>query len=618
MNIRGLDLPTADLAAAFVLLFGVGVFFLRHKLARGVGASSLAVCTLAAATIYSWWHGEPSGKLAACILHVSALTCPLWAILARLTGKSEHGRNIQTTKPGHSSDAPVPTDANKALATSAVFQTWAFITGTIASALLLYLVLIEMASRVLTTDRISGHLSLVGAGYIAALLLAVLVGTPGTRHPRQPAAMLFLSALLLAWISLTIPSAGGSYADHPEARWPGQSTWWTWTFLLQLAWAILLASASVVQEIRYRSSRDRAWPDQLDNLLVPYSIWPGFIQLEAIIAALVLLLGVYHIVREGPLSWPLAVGNMAASLLAGLTCLFMTYRRWSANTTGLGIALLTLAAVAMSCALIPLFASNKSSVEYAVRLPTIYNAILFALALTIAWWRWLANVWHQQLHEGRAWTTTGRMIPYIQRAVFLLTALAVLVAYQMALWPGRGLTGVEDNSLGRMVAGLTALVLLMLISMRHALRIDWPVLANSTAGLSIAFLGAALLFAFLRVPAPMLRGWLRQYDAVVYSASALPLFAMAYTLPKTKWRPFVGACWWLGLLILPAGALMEVLKDKQPASEWIRPVTFTLLGGLYLLAGSQRQRRALWVLGGVLILAAVRTGLKAYGIHAGQ
>jgi hypothetical protein len=472
-----------------------------------------------------------------------------------------------------------------------------------------YVLIFATCSRLLNPDRFVEALPAGGLWNVILLLTATLAWAASASRRQQPTISLILTALLVWWTSLMIPSAVGTYST-PAVLMPLQPVWWTWTFQLQFGLAALLLIAALLQEAHYRTRRGRAWPDRLDELRKPYSPWPTYIQTESVVAAAVLVLGVFQIVRRGPPSWELAIASSAAALVAGITCLFMTYRRWSANTAGLGMALLTLAAVALACALPPLFGLLPAALTYASRLPILYNAILYAMALMIALWSWLGRFWEQQLLDGAAWTTAGRMIPYTQRTAYLLTALAALIAFHMALWPRLVSSIVEDDTPGRLAAGIPAILLLAWITARNARRTD----SNAAAALGVAFLIAGLLFVFVRMPAPALRGWITQHVAVVFSALALPILTAAEILPKTRWRCFSMPLWWMALLLLPAGALTELLPHQRLPADWVRPVTFAILGVLYLFAGSREHRRAMLILGVVLWLAALTTSYRSYSL----
>ena len=292
--------------------------------------------------------------------------------------------------------------------------------------------------------------------------------------------------------------------------------------------------------------------------------------------------------------------NSISSAAAGVACLFMSYRRWSGNTAGLGLALVTLAIVAMACVIAaPLYWAEPRA-EYALRLPVLFNVLLFPLWIAIGLWNWLSRVWDQQLLDGSPWTTAGRMIPIATRTAFLLAAIAVLIAFQMALWPTRPVALADDNTTWRWICGVGAIVLLLLQSIREARRRD----SSAIATIAMALFIAAAVFVFVRLSPSNQRGWLIQYDAVVLSVLALPILLVAESLRKSYWRAFSTPLWFLALLILPLRSMLELLSPMRLPAEWVRPTTLAILALLYCLAGRREHRRAFLVLGAVIFLAA--------------
>ena len=101
--------------------------------------------------------------------------------------------------------------------------------------------------------------------------------------------------------------------------------------------------------------------------------------------------------------------------------------------------------------------SPRASIE---RLPSVHTGVVIGLAGASLLWFWLGRLWRQQLRDGRAWTTAGRLIPLTERVGFLAASLAVLVGAKVAIWP-RMPYGSEDNSVARLVVGSIAYGLLM-------------------------------------------------------------------------------------------------------------------------------------------------------------
>jgi len=613
-------LSTADVAMAVLALIGVICLVSLRRSARALGPFLFAMAMTSAAIILALKYGPSSLGLLHAVSRTIAITSALWALI------------------GCAMSGPRSADPRRPLpAPSSMFFVGSLICGIGVTALLLLALLFATWSRVLgpensidllspsrapdllasiiKPDHLVDGLSSAGAVDLLALLVAALFWKIAAPRSHQPAVLLVLLALLVWWSSLMIPSGVGTpeLTNRPTGTTRGlilaiQPAWWTWTFQMQFGFAVVLISAAVIQEWRYRSRRGRAWPDRLDDLLEPYSRWPAYIQVEAIIAAAILIVGVYQIVQPYPTAWQPGLANSLVSLAAGFTCLFLVYRRWSGNTAGLGIALVTLAAVALACLLATAIAPLESSADYARRIPILDNAVLVALAAAIVFWSWLTHFWDQQLLNGRPWTTAGRMIPPARRAAFLLSALAALVAFHMALWPRQVLA--TDASAARLTAGLGGLLLLAWITGRKAKRED----STADATFSVAFIIAAMVFLFVRI-APASRrewGWLIQYEAVVLGFACLPMLVVAELLDKTRWRSYSSPLWLLALLIVPMRVLILLLPSNRLPAEWVRPMVLAMLGAMYSFAGAREHRRAILVLGGVLLLAALTTFYRSY------
>ncbi len=101
--------------------------------------------------------------------------------------------------------------------------------------------------------------------------------------------------------------------------------------------------------------------------------------------------------------------------------------------------------------------------------------VALGVALAALWMLWLARFWQQQLHEGRSWTTAGRLIPSARRLSAVFAAGAGVSA---GLWASGGAVG-EPWPL--VVLAALALLGLGLLSLRDAREYDSP--AGCLAGL---------------------------------------------------------------------------------------------------------------------------------------
>ena len=557
----------------------------------GLGAALFALAATAGATITAFHHQWLGSALLDRASILGASLCVLWAALGRICSPR------QRVTLDRESEYP-PSRAAE------TFFAFAFLTGSV-STVALVLPLVRTTWFRLVVDPLAPIVALTWPGLvvIGGLMVATVLSHGASpiaevQKQRHPAVLLALAGLTVWWTSFMTPSASllGEIPESGRLLW--QPGWWTWTMQLQIGLAAVLVFAALLQDRQYRSRRRRAWPDSLGDLISPYSRWGGYIQVEAVIAGLILLLGVLQLVRHP--GWQLPAANSFSSAAAGVACLFMSYRRWSGNTAGLGLALVTLAIVALASAIAAPLYSVGPWAEYALRVPVLLNALLFPLWIAIGLWNWLSRVWDQQLLDGSPWTTAGRMIPIATRTAFLLAAIAVLIAFQMALWPTRPIAVVDDNTMWRWICGGGAIVLLLLQSMREARRRD----SSAIAAIAMAFLIAGAVFVFVRLHPSHQRGWLIQYDTVVFGAAALPILLIAETVQKSSWRAFSTPLWFLALLILPLRSMLALLSPMRLPAEWVRPTTLAILAVLYCLAGRREHRQAFLVLGGVILLAA--------------
>lgn len=587
------SLALRDLSIATMILTGLACQALRRRMRPGLGTSLFAGLTTIAVTTAIWWHGWTPGYSPYFVVRVSSLLVLFWALLGLMARRAEPSA-----------------DKTASLSDSTTFFAWSLVTGIAVLVQVFYVVTFRSLSRVLEPnllEDIPGDKVLTSFWDVVLLLAAVLLWRSARPHPAQPGMALGLS-ILLVWLSgLLLPerSAAGPRAATSVDAW--RPDWWDWTIQLQAGLALVLLVEVILQDRGYRRRRNQAWPDHLDDLLLPYPRWPSLVRLQSLAAGAILVLGVYQLVRLGSAHRALGLANFFSCLVAGWTSLFLCYRRWSGNTAGLGMGLLTLAAAQLFALAASMLTPDAAWRDYASRIPVLFNAVLFALALMIGWWRWLAAFWRQQLLDGRDWTTAGRLIPYARRTAFFLTALALLVSFHMALWPRLAPIG-EDDGAGRITFGLLGIVLILLISARKARRDD----SVTSAAMAVALVVGAILFVFIRLPTSPLRGWLKQYDEVVLGSIALPTLLIAEALPASRWRSFAAPLWILALLFLPAASLVGLLSPDQPV-EWIRPMTLAVLGALYSFAGRREHRRAFLVLGGVLLLASVTTLIRGYG-----
>jgi hypothetical protein len=285
---------------------------------------------------------------------------------------------------------------------------------------------------------------------IALLIGAAQLSRLARRWTGLPVAMLWLVLFAGTWWGLMLPPAPAL----TMGRWPGWLTWLVW---MQTAWSWTLLAAVLTWVWRVWRVQERAWPGSLGSLVRVSRPWPGLEPTVTAIGYVLLPLGLWHAFSTGAdghqiarvTTWDMAAGALGLSIYIGW--------RWSRTVAELALSLWTLALAASAATTAQEITRSRSSIE---RLPVVHTGVLAGLTAATLLWFWLAGVWRQQLRDGRAWTTAGRLIPLVVRVGFLAGALAVLVGAKLALWPGMTY-GSADNSWTRLTIGSTTYALLM-------------------------------------------------------------------------------------------------------------------------------------------------------------
>ncbi len=247
---------------------------------------------------------------------------------------------------------------------------------------------------------------------------------------------------------------------------------------LTVSLAALLLVAVIIQRCVDQRIRWRQVHSDPDALARPLPPPPGFVVSCAVIGAALVVLTCYHVlVPVRLLSWGYSGSRLAVGLsaVAGAWASFLLLARsWH---EGLADAALGLSSLAM-CGL-AILAVPSGNTPLSDLYPMLFNAMIVGLALATGIWTYLGSLWRQQLAGGRAWTTSGHLIPHVQRFAFLNAALALVAGALMTYWPRLPTVPAMDDTLGRVTAGFGAhlfLLLVMLWSSRRLHRLTFHLL----------------------------------------------------------------------------------------------------------------------------------------------
>jgi hypothetical protein len=296
----------------------------------------------------------------------------------------------------------------------------------------------------------------------AACGLRVVLG----RDDRLVVPLFWLAVLSVGWVCAS-PEAIATNSTGGFER-----TSVTVLLLVGLS-AVLVVAVLVGAIVAYRRRWRLAFenPDSLAD--TPQSV-SGFSLSCICVALMVGFLVVFHLVVPVRTAGSYRVTLLVTSICAlgvSVSCFLVCGRAWSSGLGDAGFALLTLAVAASATMLVP-----SQSGALVDRYPQLFNAMIVGFAIATGWWTWLSQVWDQQLDDGAAWTTAGRLIPHAKRFAFFSAALAYLSATLMAFWPRLPGIATMDHSYGRIVSGFSAnlfLLLVMLWASRRLRRITF-------------------------------------------------------------------------------------------------------------------------------------------------
>lgn len=262
--------------------------------------------------------------------------------------------------------------------------------------------------------------------------------------------------------------------------------WPLWWVSMGMSAALCAAVAGqVIHDDRLRWRLIRVDPSALLNIGSGWKLLPAAAAIGGI--ALILLTFLQFATVGDGADWTSRfrwLGLAAAGCGSAAAVFFVLNRHWSRGLGDVAAGLLTAGVCALAVAVAP-----TGAAEWSYRFPVHFNTILVALAVLIAFWNWIHGVWEQQLDGGEAWTTAGRLRSMCSRFAYTTGLVGLSVGLILAAWPRlRGIPG-RDASLGRVVFGVAAHLLLVLVLMR-----SWRRWRRTTFAVLAAMVSLSLVF----------------------------------------------------------------------------------------------------------------------------
>ncbi len=425
---------------------------------------------------------------------------------------------------------------------------------------------------------------------LAAIGIAAGIGTRRSRETPLVALLLWLTTFAALWVGLRIAPVRAT--SRPDGT-PAIATSAAWVGVSLFCASVGLAAFVLGRRVLHGSRRRRAWPDGLNGLLAAPTAWPGFPMSAGIIAVMILAAGCLTLGQ----AW-----TFAAAAIAAAAMLLLAESDWSEGTAEAGMALATLAVAALM--LVGTSAIGAGLNDY----PVLFRRVLVALGIMTWLWYWLARVWEQQLHAGRAWTTTGRMIPLARHVGFIVAGIGVFMAIHLAVWPKMPLVTDADRSHGRFAGGLLALSFFAVSLIWTSTRYRRPMLG----WLSIFAVGALLVFVHLRTLGSGANLWISRRAPLLLACAAPITAGLARLLRLTPANPYADILPACGVMLLPFATLvsLHVMHDSELAGRWVVAAALGVLAGWYaILSRVPGLRSLVWIallLGALAVVAARR------------
>lgn len=535
-----------------------------------VAAFSLGVVTTC------WNFSWPLDRGPALIAHACAWLCLVWTLAAYLTAQARG----DALKPGRTQDL------------IDVLYMGGVVTGLVTVLIMLFAAVTEIIFRtVWFRFEHTLQLEIWPSGFfdLAAIACALIVGWRRARNQELVTALFWVLILASAWLSFQIPATRPVTAEGVQ---PVRLTDWAGVFMLLAAGVTALFT--IVAGIRRRRHRQRAWPDALWLLTEPPAPWPGFHYSAGIVSVAVLLLGCPHLL----LPW-----TGLAAIMAGVSVLTLAHRHWNENLADAGLALITLAVT--SLVTLPF---GRPDAWTPVAWASLFNQVLLGLALMTGVWYWLSKVWEQQLNEGEAWTTTGRLVRTSQRVGYLVGSFAVLVSLHLSFWPRFPAVLDLDASPGRWAWALSANVILILMLTFAARRTR-----RATVGWLVLFTVASVgMFAVVRTPHAWLgKTWTQHWQMILAIVACLMILLARLVSSRPNWQAFWEPAYLTGIFVAPMASIAGLVAAQSSPfqSMTILPplptLTFAWLGLAYLLAAVMLGPRQFYTVAALCAIVSI-------------
>lgn len=526
---RAISVTTGWGGAAGFLAIGIAGWWLLKKAALRVAPSLLVGGLSLAASISVYRLLDGRVEFFAYTAHAGAALCLIWAIISVWrphAGWLERRESDDLT---------------------AVAQVAAMASGLLCLVILLYVATYQTLDRILNWSVASERPPLEAVPLIdlGAIALAIGIATAKRRAAILITPLFWTLCFACLWLSLTIHPASTGPLRGPT---PAEALAGGWTRVLLVGLTAVLIAFVGLQGQQYRRRRIRAWPNRMSDFTLPYPMWPGFRYSAGVVAILLIADACMNLGW-----WP----TVACCTAAAAAMFYLVYRRWNENLADAAAGLITVAVTSAFVVISPSRSDELTDV-YPIR----FNYAMIGMSIMTAFWFWIARFWSQQLHDGRPWTTAGRMIPIARRFGIIVAGLALVVSAQLALWPRYPSVNAADDSTARIITGLAAFALLAVVLWRAARHVQRP----SLVVLSLSAVMIGCMFMWVRTTGG-LKTWVSEHWPMLLAAVSIPVVVMAMRARVRGQTAFTEPLVGLGTVVLPGLAIIGLITDVTPAAD---------------------------------------------------
>lgn len=319
---------------------------------------------------------------------------------------------------------------------------------------------------------------LLGSGFIAFLV---------TGDRRLVSCQWWLALMMATWACLLQPL----YSIAPTGRYERTSL----TVLMVVLWSLLFAISVFFTGRMETSGRWSSSHTRLGGRVDPSKRLPGYRLSCSILTVAMAILICYHYLvpimsTRGGLRTTILIIS-ASALLSGFSSFILATRSWNGYLADAAFGLTSLSICGVAMLVLP---SRPVSLD--VHYPMIFTAMIFGLTVAGGLCTWLTTIPRERFSEHAGTTVTNRIISTAKRFAFFNLVLALLASSIMAIWPRLTTISTSDDSFGRMIAGLGADLVLLLVMLWTARRLRRLTLHILTA-LAVVSTGGFLLIRMI-------------------------------------------------------------------------------------------------------------------------